>query len=349
MANSERTEKATPSRRQKAKAKGQFAYSQEVTGVLTLLACLGTAYAFFSSPSGYRAFFESMLGRGLALDSNAEMTALVRDAGTYFLMASAPIFAAAVIAALAGNLLQGLPNFATEGVGFHWERLNPISGLSRLKTKISPLEWLKILLLVVTATAVLWTTIRFYWPQLIVAPTLPIGASTDLLRSMLFRIVSYLAVALVALAAGDFFLQRWRFEEGIKMTKAEVKEDMKSMEGNPLIKGKVRSIQRDRARRRMMDRVKNADVIVTNPTHFAVALEYKAGEMGAPRVIAKGRGWLAQRIKALGRDHDIPAVENVPLARALYKSVEVDQEIPAELFKAVAEVLAFVYKTRKRK
>jgi flagellar biosynthetic protein FlhB len=178
---------------------------------------------------------------------------------------------------------------------------------------------------------------------------LSVAAGNSIILGMLVHIVSYLGIALVVMAVADFFLQRYNFEESIKMSKAEVKEDAKSSEGNPAIKGKIRSIQRERARRRMMERIKDADVIVTNPTHFAVALEYKAGMMGAPRVIAKGQGWVAQRIKALGRDHDIPLVENVPLARALYRSVEVDQEIPNELFKAVAEILAFVYRTRKSK
>ena len=132
------------------------------------------------------------------------------------------------------------------------------------------------------------------------------------------------------------------------MAKAEVKEDMKALEGNPQIKGKTRSIQREQSRRRMMQRVKDADVIVTNPTHYAVALEYKPETMNAPRVIAKGRDRIAEKIKTLGREHDIPTVENVPLARALYRSVDIEQEIPIELYKAVAEVLADVYKVRKR-
>ena len=349
MANAEQTEKATPTRRQKAQDKGQFAYSQEVTGVLTLFACLGVAYALFSNPTGYRAFFESVLRASIASDSEAHMTALVRQSGIYFLMTAGPILAASVVAALVGNVLQGLPVFATESLGFNWDRLNPVAGFSRLKGKISPLEWVKILFLIGAATGVLWNTMRFFWPQLIMAPALPIGVSNDMIVAMLVRIVSYLGVALVVMATGDFFLQRYKFEKSIKMSKAEVKEDAKSMEGNPLIKSKIRSIQRERARRRMMARVKEADVIVTNPTHYAVALEYKAGMMGAPRVIAKGRGWLAQKIKAEGRDHDIPTVENVPLARALYRSVEIDQEIPGDLFKAVAEVLAFVYRTRKAK
>jgi flagellar biosynthetic protein FlhB len=349
MANSERSEKATPGRREKARDKGQFPYSQEVTGVLTLFACLGVAYAVFSDASGYRAFFEGVLRDGATAESDVQMTALVRQAGVYFLMASAPIFGAAIVATLVGSALQGLPVFASDGAGLKWDRLNPITGLSRLKGKISPLEWAKILFLVVAAVWVLWSTIRLYWPQLIMAPALSVAAGNNIILGMLVHIVSYLGIALVVMAVADFFIQRYNFEESIKMSKAEVKEDAKSSEGNPTIKAKIRSIQRERARRRMMERIKDADVIVTNPTHFAVALEYKTGMMGAPRVIAKGQGWVAQRIKALGRDHDIPLVENVPLARALYRSVEVDQEIPVDLFKAVAEVLAFVYRTRKSK
>ena len=349
MANSERTERATTTRRRKAQQKGQFAYSQEVTGALTLFSCLATAYVVFGDPAGYKAFFESVLRTGISLDSEVRMDAVVRDAGVYFLSAAAPIFAAAILAALAGNLLQGLPIYASENVGLNWERLNPIAGFSRLKTRLSPFEWLKILLLVGAGALGLWSTLSLYWAQLLTSPSVSLDASTNILRSMLFRLVTYLGGAVAVIATGDFFLQRWRFEESIKMTKAEVKEDMKSTEGNPAVKGKVRSIQRERARKRMMDRVKDADVIITNPTHYAVALQYRIGEMGAPKVIAKGRGWLAQKIKELGRDHDIPTVENVPLARALYRSVSVDQEIPAELYKAVAEVLAFVFKARKRK
>ena len=123
---------------------------------------------------------------------------------------------------------------------------------------------------------------------------------------------------------------------------------MKALEGNPAVKSKIKSIQRDAARRRMMTRVKDADVIVTNPTHYAVALEYKPDKMQAPRVVAKGRDLIAQKIKELGREHDIPTVENVPLARALYRIVEIEQEIPMDLYKAVAEVLAYVYRIRKQ-
>jgi flagellar biosynthetic protein FlhB len=261
-------------------------------------------------------------------------------------MLVAPVFATIVGAALIGNFAQGLPVFAKDGAGLKFERLNPMQGLSRLKTKFSPLEWGKMLVLILISGVVLWKTYLLYWPQIISATGLTAQSSISLMRSMLLHMVTYVGITVGILAVGDFFLQRLRFEKSIKQTKPEVKEDMKATEGNPAIKGKIRAIQRDRARQRMMSRVKEADVIVTNPTHYAVALQYKP-EMGAPRVLAKGVEWLAQRIKEEGRLHDIPTVENVPLARALYGSVEIDQEIPGELYKAVAEVLAFVYKARK--
>ena len=340
----ERTEKATSRRRQRARDQGQFAYSQELTSAMTLAACVVTAFYCLRSPSGFRAFFAGLL-ENAATESGAE---LVRRAGTYFLIVAAPIFATAVIAALAGNFIQGLPIFPRDSPAFKWDRLNPIHRLSRLKTQVSWIQWLKLLFLVGVVGVVVWKTLAASWEQLIMLPAYSIAASNSVIRSLTFRIFLYITGTVGILAIGDFFIQRWRFEQSIKQTKAEVKEDRKALEGNPMIKAKIRSIQRDAARRRMMSRVKDGDVIVTHPTHYAVVLEYKPQTMAAPRVVAKGRNLLAQKIKELGREHDIPTVENVPLARALYRSVEVEQEIPIELYKAVAEVLAYIYRIRNR-
>jgi flagellar biosynthetic protein FlhB len=312
---------------------------------MILMACMTTvAYTLVESPAGFRSFFAGILEQA----NNGDNSALIRQAGIYFLTASAPVFVAAVIAALAGSFLQGLPIFAAEKASLNFSKLNPIQGLSRLKTQMSWVQWLKLVSLIGIVGLIAWKTIAAAWEQLITLSVRSIDSSNALIRTLTFRIVTYIIVAVGVLAVADFFIQRWQFEKSIKQTKAEVKEDMKSLEGNPLIKNKVRSIQRDSARRRMMSRVQEADVIVTNPTHYAVALEYKPATMAAPRVIAKGRNLIAQKIKALGREHDIPTVENVPLARALYRSVEIEQEIPLELYKAVAEVLAYVYKVRQR-
>jgi flagellar biosynthetic protein FlhB len=284
-----------------------------------------------------------------ALTPEADLLALMRRAGIYVLLVAAPVFVAAVGAALAGNFIQGLPISSPEAEAFKWDRLNPVQGFSRLKTKVSPAEWLKIGLLTAVLAMIVWKTLAGSWEQVITTPAQSMESSNAVFRFITLQMVIYVGICVGILAAGDFFLQRWRFEKSIRQTKAEVKEDMKALEGNPMIKGKIRSIQREQARRRMMSRVKDADVIVTNPTHFAVALEYKPDQMGAPKVIAKGQDFIAQKIKELGREHDIPTVENVPLARALYRSAEVEQEIPMDLYKAVAEVLAYVYKIRNQR
>jgi flagellar biosynthetic protein FlhB len=344
MAQQERTEKATGRRRKKARDQGQFAYSQELTAALTLAGGLATSLYYFQSPAGFRAFFITILQRAGSGDNGD----LVHRSGLFFLTAAAPVFAAVIVAALAGSFLQGLPVFAPEKASINFNRLNPIQGLSRLKAQLSWIQWLKLIFLVCVITLVVWKTLSGSWEQIVTLSMRSIEGSNAIVRGVTIRLLTYIALSVGVMAVADLFIQRWRFEESIKQTKAEVKEDMKATEGNPAIKGKIRAIQRDTARRRMMARVKDADVIVTNPTHYAVALEYKPDTMGVPKVVAKGRDLIAQKIKELGREHDIPTVENVPLARALYRLVDIDQEIPMELYKAVAEVLAYVYKVRKR-
>ena len=340
----ERTEKATSRRRKQARDQGQFAYSQELTSAMTLAACAATAFYFLQSPAGYRSFFASLLQQA----AKGDTAQLIRQAGMYFLMTAAPIFVAAVVAALAGNFIQGLPVFAPEKASLSWERLNPVQGLSRLKNQLSWIQWLKLIFLVGVVAIVVWKTLAAFWDQLVTLPAYSIDSSNGIIRSLTVRVVTSVIIAVGILAIADFFIQRWRFEQSIKQTKAEVKEDIKALEGNPAIKSKIKSIQREASRRRMMSRVKDADVIVTNPTHYAVALEYKPEKMPAPRVIAKGRDLIAEEIKSVAREFDLPTVENVPLARALYRKVDIEQEIPIELYKAVAEVLAFVYKIRIR-
>ena len=311
---------------------------------MTLAAGAGTVFYYILSPASFRNFLAGMLQDATAADN----TLLIRQAAQFFLVSAAPVFVAAVVAALAGSFVQGMPVFAPQAATLKWSRLNPVQGLSRLKTQMSWIQWLKLILLTAIIGLIVWKTFSGWWEQLVTLSAYSIDSSNSTIRSLTFRIVAYIILAAAIFGISDFFIQRWRFEESIKQTKAEVKEDMKALEGNPAIKGKIRSIQRATARRRMMARVKDADVIVTNPTHYAVALEYKPHIMNAPRVIAKGRDRIAQKIKALGREHDIPTVENVPLAQALYRLVNIDQDIPMELYKAVAEVLAYVYKIRKR-
>jgi flagellar biosynthetic protein FlhB len=163
---------------------------------------------------------------------------------------------------------------------------------------------------------------------------------------LLFKVCIKVGVCLVVIAAGDYLFQRYQHEEDLKMTKQEVRDDLKDTEGQPLVKGRIRRLQRELATRRMMAAVETADVVVTNPTHFAVALKFDVLTMAAPLVVAKGQDFIAQRIKKIAREHNVPMVENVELARSLYRSVEIGQEVPVELYRAVAQILAQVYRLK---
>ena len=231
MAHQERTEKATSRRKQKARDQGQFAYSQELTSAMTLAACSAAILYSAGFTAGFRSFFAAMLQRAPAGDN----VDLIRHAGVYFLTSAAPVFVAAVAAALAGNFLQGLPIFAHEGATFKWQRLNPFQGLSRLKVQISWLQWAKLIFLVGVVSLVLWKTLANSWDQVVTLPAHSMESSNEVIRSLTVRVVSYIIAAICAVAIGDFFLQRRRFEKSIKQTKAEVKEDMKALEALTLL------------------------------------------------------------------------------------------------------------------
>ena len=345
----DKTEIPTSIRRRKAREEGQVAQSQQVSSTASLTFAVVALAWVLSYRGGFRGLMSRVLETGILDDlSEAAMLAVVNETGAYFLLLVAPILASAWVGALAGNLVQGLPNIATKAFKPKWEKLNPAKGLQKLRTKANPAEWARFFVLLSALIVALWQTLGGNWDELMRSPGIPIEAGNALLREILIRVLTYVVLTLIVLAVIDFFYQKYQFEKNLKQSKSEVKEDNKQMDGNPQVKGKIRSIQREQAKKRMMAAVQDADVIITNPTHFAVALEYKPDLMGAPRVIAKGQDYLAERIKEAGREYDIPQVENVPLARSLYWSVEVGQEIPLNLYKAVAEVLAYVFKVRKR-
>jgi flagellar biosynthesis protein FlhB len=251
-----------------------------------------------------------------------------------------------VIATFALFYAQGGVVLATEALQPNFGKLNPATGIKRLGFSSGGIDTIKMIVLVIAVSYLSYQVVR-----------------TNLLDAARFarmspfesglsgwadveRLLRQCAIAMLAVGVADYMVQRWRLTKSLKMTKQEVKDDFKLVEGNPEIKARVRRIQMTMARKRMLASVPKATVIVTNPTHYAVALEYRRSEMAAPRVLAKGRGLLAQRIKAIAREHGVPTVENVPLAQALYKTVDVGEFIPAALFEAVAEVLAYLIRLK---
>lgn len=254
-----------------------------------------------------------------------------------------------VLAGILASVVQVGFLFSTENLfQLNLNRFNPLTNLQNRFTSKGLVEFAKSLAKLLVVSAVVMPAL---FPlvgavdHFINLPLMALVAETkDLAASLIFRVILVLA----ALAGGDYFYQRWRFAQDMKMTKQEVKDEHKQSEGDPLIKGKLRQLRMQRARSRMMDKVPKADVVVTNPTHYAIALKYDPTVMSAPVVVAKGMDFIAQRIREIAEEHDIPLVENPPLARALYATAELDEPIPTDHYKAVAQVISYVLKMRKK-
>lgn len=338
----EKTEKATPRRRHEARNKGQVARSPELSGAVALLAVILTLHAALGNGLLLEYLRFSLSTAHEHLDS-PEVASASRQMLIVLVRAVGLSIAVGCAAGMAVSVAQ---------VGFLWtaqpllpdfSRVNPLSGAARLFGAHGIVEGLKALLKVGIVGYVVYATLRGDLDHLVALITLPTSQLLASLGAILYRLCLRVSVVFLVIAVLDYAYQRWDYEKNLRMSKEEVKQEFKQSEGDPLIKAQIRQRQRQAATRRMMDEVPRADVVITNPTHFAVALAYEAGAMQAPRVVAKGQDLIAARIRELATEHRVPLVENPPLARALHKEVEVGREIPAALFAAVAEVLAYVY------
>ncbi len=341
----EKTEPPSPRRLEQAREEGQVPQSRELstffvtmTGVATLwLMGSWMADRMFSLVRGAFDF-----DRNLAFDHVLMLEALRGQLGAAMLTLM-PLFLALLVAAVAGPVVLGGLVLAPKALGPNFGRMNPLQGLGRMFSVHGLAEMvkaiLKSLLVGGVGALVLWQN-KDHVFNLMVEP-LEVGMAdfSDTVAFAALLIVSSLGL----LALIDVPFQLWQYNKKLRMSKEEVKREGKEQEGDPQIKARIRAMQREMARRRMMTEVPKADVVVTNPTHFSVALKYQADKMGAPVVVAKGRGETALKIREIARQHDVPLLEAPPLARALYKHCEIEQGIPAALYTAVAEVMAYVY------
>jgi flagellar biosynthesis protein FlhB len=343
-----RSEHPTPRRLRKAREKGQVARSKEVPsaavllGVLLMLSYFGRTL-LQALETEMRYIFDLRVPHEITM---SYLSGLIHDVGFRIAIAVAPILIAAVAVSVSSNLLQGGFVFSTEALGFHFERLSPKNGLNKIFSKNGLVELAKSVLLVSAVSFMCYQVISGHsslYPRLVLMDVRKLLHWTAYIS---YEIVFRVAVLLIVVAIADYCFQKYRFLEQMKMTKQEVKEEFKEMEGDPITKGRIRRIQREMARKRMMTDVPKADVVITNPTHYAVALSYKMDSMEAPKVVAKGVGFLALKIRELAQKHEVPIVENKPLAQTLYKSVEIGEYIPGNLYRAVAEILAYVYKAK---
>jgi len=343
----ERTERATPKRIKDAREKGQIPRSKELNAATILIAA---SSSLFFLGSGMSTGITNILKQGLSLPRNVlfDTSTLSTQLATMIwsgLVLVAPFLTICAVVAIAAPTLLGGWSFSTKAMAFKPEKLNPVSGIKRLFSLRSLVELLKTLakfLVVGTAAVLLLQQLSGEFLTLSTQSVRPALTHTAWLCATALLVMSSV---LVLIAAVDVPFQLWDNAKKLRMTQQEVRDEHKETEGQPEVKSRIRSAQQEIARRRMMEEVPKADVIVTNPTHFAIALKYDES-MRAPRVVAKGAELIAHQIRRIGEAHNVPLLEVPPLARLLYATSEIGQEIPATLYSSVAQVMAYVFRLR---
>jgi flagellar biosynthetic protein FlhB len=345
----DRTESATPRRRSEAQREGRIPHSVELSAAAVILAATLSLATFGG------AAIARETGRLLELDfdalSGAALTPagaveLLRTAAQHLLAALLPFGLAVGGIALLVGLIQGRGVVSAGRLEPKLSHLNPLNGLHRILSLRGAFTLGKSLLKLAALGIVTWLTLRQAWPEVMSLPSADVHQILVLFRDLGVGLAFRVGLAFLAIAALDYGFEVYQYEQGLRMTRQEVKQEARETEGDPLVKSRIRSLARAMARKRMLRDVARADVVVTNPTHIAVALKYDAGEAAAPVVLAMGERKLAERIKALAAEAGVPLVENRPLAHALLATAKVGQQIPAALYAAVAEVLAYVYRRR---
>lgn len=352
----EKTEPATEKKLREAREDGKVAKSKELTSAFDLIVLFLVLKVFISFIGGgflqvyeytYKRipnFVENFAANG----SVAEVTIFFQEIYWLMLKVAAPFLAFGFIITLLVSILQVGWKVSLKPLQPKGDKFNPINGFKRIISKDSVFELFKSILKIAVVVYVAYTSVKDEADNIFILYDIPLNQALALCGSIVIN--AGLKISLVYLVIGltDFIYQKFRFKEEMKMTKQEVKDEYKNTEGNPEIKGRQRQRMREASRRRMMQDVPKADVVITNPTHLAVAIKYDAEVSKAPIVLAKGEDYLAMKIREAAKDHHIEIVENKPLARMLYANVEIGEEIPPELYQAVAEILAMVYNMKNR-
>jgi len=346
---SEKTYQATPRRRQEARKKGQVFKSTEMVSSLMLVSFVGMLK--FYMPTMIRKVADTF---SFVYDLSFEWTArsvasLMVELLWLGIQIVGPLFIVGAVIATLANFLQVRALFTVEPLKPQLSRISPISGAKRMFGLRAWMELLKSLLKIVFIGYFLYATIRDNMEVFPAMSRFTVGQGAMYIGGLIIDLGWKIALSFFVIAALDYLYQWWDYEKNLKMSREELKQEFKQTEGNPELKSEMKRRQRAIAMRRMMQDLKTADVVVTNPTHYAVALRYDPKENSAPVIVAKGADEIARRIKELAKEYGIVIVENKPLARALFNQTEIGQTVPTELYKAVAEVLAFVYRLKRKK
>ena len=347
----EKTEKATPKRKQDERKKGNVFLSKEVVTVVTLLVAFVVFKSFAPMLIGTA---EDLIRRYLSLGATQtqiterDLRMLFVDGCIAFAKGAMPLLLICTLATVVITMAQTKMLFSAKAFQFKAERLDPLKGLQKLFSMRSFVELLKSLLKITVLLYIIYDILK---KELVTMPRLMDMTALQAMSrtgSIIWNIALRAGLLFVFLAAADYLYQWWEYEKNLRMSKQEIKDEYKQLEGDPQVKGRIRNLQQQRARSRMMQNVPSADVVIRNPTHFAVAIRYDQKKNNAPMVIAKGADSLALRIVAVAEQNGVYITENKPLAQALYKAVPLDREIPPEFYQAIAEVLAYVYNVQKK-
>lgn len=344
----EKTEEATPKKKQESRQKGQVAKSMDLPAAFILFFSF-LSFSLFGAFMKDRLFglFQSTLHDFLLLNLTADnVIVLFEKMALQLFLIVGPIFLIAVAVAVLGNYLQIGFLLTGEPLMMKFNKINPIQGAKQLFSMRALVDFLKSVLKMSIIGIVVYTTLVAQKDYILRLAQMPLEEIALFTWSLTLSLGLKIGLILIILAIFDYMYQRYEHGKSLRMSKQDIKDEYKKTEGDPLIKGKIREKQRRMALQRMMQEIPKADVVITNPTHFAVAIKYDAGQMQAPTVIAKGTDYIALKIRQVAKDNGIITMENKPLARALYAQVEIGESIPADMFQAVAEVLAYVYKLK---
>lgn len=347
----EKTEPATPHRKQEARKKGQVAKSTDLNGALIIMAIIAVLYIARSYMGlSMMGFVQTILAGDMTSNLDAGQFMVIYKYTLYSCFKlMAPILATGVFIGLVANFLQVGFVISAEAISPKLSHVNPLEGLKRIFSKRALFEFIKTLLKLTVIGLVIYNQVKALYPSLLVLSNMSTGSMINYLVQVTFKICIIAGMVYLVIAAIDFVFQKWQLAQSLKMSKYEIKTEMKQNEGDPFIKSRIREKQRMFAMRRMIQSVPEATVVITNPTHLAVALKYDESSMQAPQIVAKGAGFVAEKIKEKAAENKIPIVEDKPLARSLYSGSEVGDYVPVELYRAVAGILAAIYMERRNR
>lgn len=350
MDDSERTEDPTPQRREDFRKRGQVAQSKELSSVLVIFASILAIWLLgrFFLQQIYDVFTRSFTDYLYTSSRQEDWFPAVKFALGKSALIVLPFAGLLWLVNVLATVVQiGFLN-NEEALKFDLEKINPVEGFKRIFTLNAIVEGLKAIIKMALVVGVVYLIIKSEIDHVPHLAYYNINSLLVYIGAVFLKLFGWVGIFMFVFAAGDYLYQRWELEKKMRMTKQEVKEEIKSREGDPLVRARMRKLQRELANRRMMDDVKKADVVITNPTHIAVALQYTK-DMVAPKVIAKGAGEIAERLKKRARESNIPIVENKTLARTIFKTLKIGQTIPRELYTAVAEVLSYIFRLKKKR